>query len=47
VPTGTVPGVSFDYPEPDSPDLILPTHELDMEECIDRVINVMKEHSIL
>jgi bifunctional enzyme CysN/CysC len=47
VPTGTVPGVSFDYPEPESPDLILPTHELDVEECIERVINVMKEQNII
>ena len=47
VPTGTVPGVSFDYPEPENPDLVLPTHELDVEECIDRVINVLKEQSII
>ncbi len=47
VPTGTVPGVSFDYPEPESPDLILPTHELDVEECIERVINVMKEQNVI
>jgi len=47
VPTGTVPGVSFDYPEPESPDLILPTHELDAEECIERVINVMKEQNVI
>jgi len=47
VPTGTVPGVSFGYPEPESPDLILPTHELDVEECIERVINVMKEQNVI
>jgi len=47
VPTGTVPGVSFDYPEPENPDLILPTHELDVEDCIERVINVLKENSII
>lgn len=47
VPTGTVPGISFDYPEPETPDLILPTHELDVEECINRVINVMKERAVI
>jgi bifunctional enzyme CysN/CysC len=47
VPTGNVPGVSFEYPEPENPTLILPTHELDIDECIDRVINVMKEASVL
>ena len=44
---GNVPGISFDYPEPERPDLILPTHELDVEECIDRIINVMKEQSVI
>jgi bifunctional enzyme CysN/CysC len=47
IPTGTVPGVSFEYPEPENPDLILPTHELDVEECIERVINVLKENAII
>ena len=47
VPTGNVPGISFEYPEPESPDLILPTHELDVEECIERVINVLKEQAII
>ena len=47
IPTGTVPGVSFEYPEPENPDLILPTHELDVEECIERVINVMKEQGVI
>ena len=45
--TGNVPGISFSYPKPENPDLILPTHELDVEECIDRVINVLKEQSII
>jgi len=47
VPTGTVPGISFEYPEPENADLILPTHELDVEDCIDRVINVLKEQSVI
>lgn len=47
VPTGNVPGISFDYPEPENPDLILPTHKLDVEECIDQVINVLKEQGVI
>jgi len=47
VPTGTVPGISFEYPEPENADLILPTHELDVEDCIDRIINVLKEQSVI
>jgi bifunctional enzyme CysN/CysC len=47
VSTGNVPGISFEYPEPEYPDLILPTHELDVEECIDRVINVLREQSVI
>jgi len=47
VPTGIVPGVSFEYPEPENPDLILPTHELDVEDCIERIINVMKENAVI
>jgi len=47
VPTGIVPGVSFEYPEPENPDLILPTHELDVEDCIERIINVMKDNAVI
>lgn len=47
VPTGNVPGISFEYPEPENPALILPTHKLDVEECIDQVINVLKEQSVI
>jgi bifunctional enzyme CysN/CysC len=47
VETGNVPGVSFPYEDWENPNLILPTHELEVDECIDRVINVLKEQSIL
>jgi bifunctional enzyme CysN/CysC len=46
-PTGNVPGMSFPYEPPTNADLILPTHELDVEECIDRVMNVLKEKSVI
>jgi bifunctional enzyme CysN/CysC len=42
-----VPGMSFPYEPPTNADLILPTHELDVEECIDRVMNVLKEKSVI
>lgn len=47
VESGTVPGVSFPYEDWEKPHLILPTHELDVDECIDRVINLLREQSIL
>ncbi len=46
-PTGNVPGVSFPYEEPTKPDLMLPTHELDIDECVDRVLNVLKEREFI
>jgi bifunctional enzyme CysN/CysC len=45
--TGNVPGISFAYEEPANADLVLPTHELDVAECIDRVMNVLKEKLVL
>ncbi len=46
-PTGNVPGISFAYDPPTNADLILPTHELDVDECIERVMNVLKEKSVI
>ncbi|HHX81787.1 MAG TPA: adenylyl-sulfate kinase, partial [Pseudomonadaceae bacterium] len=46
-PTGSVPGLSFPYEEPADAALVLPTHELSVEECIDRVINVLKEKQVI
>lgn len=45
--SSNVPGISFPYDEPENPHLILPTHELSVDECIDRVINVMREMSVI
>ncbi|MDT8397153.1 MAG: sulfate adenylyltransferase subunit CysN [Pseudomonadales bacterium] len=47
VPTNHVPGISFPYDEPESPDLILPTHELSVDECMDRVLNLLKERQVI
>jgi bifunctional enzyme CysN/CysC len=46
-PGGNVPGISFPYEEPAQPDLVLPTHELDIDECIDRVLNLLKERTVI
>ncbi len=46
-PTGNVPGVSFPYQAPTQPDLVLPTHELDIDVCIDRVLDVLKERTVI
>jgi len=46
-PTGNVPGISFPYEAPPTPDLILPTHDLDVDTCIDHVLNLLKERQVL
>ncbi|MDY6983639.1 MAG: adenylyl-sulfate kinase, partial [Pseudomonadota bacterium] len=46
-PSGNVPGISFPYEAPEAPDLLLPTHELDVDECIDRVLNLMRERELI
>ena len=46
-PSGNVPGVSFDYEVPQLADLILPTHEHDVEECIARVMNLLREKLVI
>ncbi|HTO06096.1 MAG TPA: sulfate adenylyltransferase subunit CysN, partial [Myxococcota bacterium] len=37
------PGVSAPYDVPGAPDLVLPTHELDVEACVDRVIRLLEQ----
>lgn len=41
------PGVSAPYEEPESPDLVLPTHELAIEECVDRLIELLQTRGII
>ena len=36
------PGVSAPYEEPSAPDLVLPTHELSVEDCVDRIIELLE-----
>ncbi len=41
------PGVSSEYEEPRTPDLRLPTDRLNIAECADRVIDLLKDRSII
>ena len=41
------PGVSADYDEPAQADLVLGTHELDVDECIDRIMKLLEERGIV
>lgn len=41
------PGVSAPYEVPQSPDLVLPTHELDVETCVERVLELLRQKKVL
>ena len=41
------PGVSADYEEPTQADLVLGTHELDVDECIDRIMRRLEERGVV
>ncbi|PHS18699.1 MAG: bifunctional sulfate adenylyltransferase subunit 1/adenylylsulfate kinase [Blastopirellula sp.] len=41
------PGVSFEYEVPANPDLVLPTHELDAEQCVDQIIELLRSKKMI
>jgi bifunctional enzyme CysN/CysC len=41
------PGVSAPYDPPTDPDLELPTHELSVDSCIDRVLELLEERGVI
>jgi bifunctional enzyme CysN/CysC len=41
------PGVSAPYDVPSAPDLVLPTHELDVDACVDRLVRLLETRAIL
>jgi bifunctional enzyme CysN/CysC len=45
--TGNVPGISFPYEAPQNADLVLPTDQMSVDECVERVINLLKERQVL
>lgn len=44
---GNVPGISFPYTEPEDPDLVLATDTLSIDECIEKVIELLKERQVI
>jgi bifunctional enzyme CysN/CysC len=43
----SVPGVSAAYEAPAAPDLVVPTHEISLEESVERILAFMKKRSIV
>ncbi|MHC2066024.1 sulfate adenylyltransferase subunit CysN [Bremerella sp. T1] len=41
------PGVSYDYEVPENADLVLPTHELNVEECVDKIYQLLQDRGII
>ena len=41
------PGVSANYEEPAQADLVLGTHELDVDECINRIMQLLEERDVV
>ncbi|MBC8356294.1 MAG: sulfate adenylyltransferase subunit CysN [Planctomycetes bacterium] len=41
------PGVSSPYEEPTSPELVLPTHELPVDECVDAILKLLEERGVV
>ena len=39
--------VEVDYEAPESPDLMLPTHELSLEECVDRLMDLLRSRGMI
>jgi bifunctional enzyme CysN/CysC len=41
------PGVSAPYDVPENADLVLPTHEIGIPECVDRIVKLLEERGLL
>jgi bifunctional enzyme CysN/CysC len=41
------PGVSAPYEPPERPDLALPTHELNVRQCVERIVKLLEERRIV
>jgi bifunctional enzyme CysN/CysC len=42
-----IPGISFDYETPENPDLSLPSHQIDPEESVNRILALLNERGFL
>jgi bifunctional enzyme CysN/CysC len=41
------PGVSAPYEQPAAPDLLLPTHEVPVNQCVDQILKMLEERSVI
>jgi len=41
------PGVSFEYESPAAPALVLPTHEVGVDECVERLVKLLGDRGVL
>jgi bifunctional enzyme CysN/CysC len=41
------PGVSAPYDTPEKPDLVLPTHEMRVQECVESIVRLLKERGVV
>lgn len=44
---GDLPGVAEEFEPPQSPDIVLPTHEWPVERCVDALVALLRERGIL
>jgi bifunctional enzyme CysN/CysC len=44
---GSFPGVSAAFEPPASADLALPTHEIDVDECVERIVGLLRERGFV
>jgi len=44
---GQFPGVSAAFEAPTNADLVLPTHEVGVEQCVERIISILKQRQII
>ena len=42
-----IPGIDFDYESPENADLVLPTHELNVEESVNRILELLRTRRVL
>jgi adenylylsulfate kinase-like enzyme len=42
-----MPGVTAAFEEPKSPDLVLPTEKLNVDECVARIVELMKSRGFV
>jgi bifunctional enzyme CysN/CysC len=44
---GNIPGISFEYEPPEKPDLVLPTHEIDVDSSVERIVALLEARGIV